>query len=305
VCSSDLRCWNYLTSMSAHQCYGHVDTSFVALGPVKVAFLGLVQGISELLPISSSAHMRVIPAILGWDDPGSAFSAAMQLAALLAVITYFRAEIRSIIVGSASAVRRRDWHDRELRFGVGIILATVPIVVAGELLASTLNECNSPLRTPTVIGIACVAMALLLGAAEIFASRARDAARTTILDALLIGIAQIGALLPGVSRSGSTLTAAMFLGFNREDAARISFLLGIPAIALAGGKELWVLAQTGLTAYGWSVLAVGLAVSSVSAFVAIWALMRYLEHASTWPLVIYRALFGLVLIVAVSQNWIH
>ncbi len=292
-------------SAAPHQCYSHVDTSFVALGPVKVAFLGIVQGISELLPISSTAHMRAIPALLGWADPGAAFSAAMQMAALLAVLTYFKADIRSILKGSMKALRLRDWGNRDLRFGFGVCLATVPIVIAGSLLSDTLNVCNSPLRTLPVIGIACVALALLMGGAELLARHVRITEGMTLRDALIIGIAQIGALIPGVSRSGSTLTAALFLGFKREDAARISFLLGVPAIALAGGKELFVLYQVGLTAYGWYVLALGLVVSSASAFVAIWGLMRYLSHASTWPLIIYRAAFGLILIVAGGFHWIQ
>src|SRR5208282_596055 len=118
------------------------------------------------------------------------------------------------------------------------------------------------------------------------------------------GLAQVGALIPGVSRSGATFTGAMFLGFNREDAARVSFLLGIPAIFLAGAKELWELHRAGLPSDGWSVLAVGLVVSSLSAFVAIWGLMRFLRHSTTWPLVIYRAVFGAVLVAAAALHWI-
>jgi undecaprenyl-diphosphatase len=294
-----------VTTVATHQCYSHVDTSFVALGPAKVAFLGIIQGITELLPISSSAHMRAVPALLGWNDPGAAFSAAMQLAALLAVLIYFKSDVRSISVGSMRALQTCDWNSRDLRFALGVGLATVPIVIVGQLLSGTLNACNSPMRTPLAIGIACVAMAVLMGAAELFAHHMRTAERMTLRDALLIGIAQIGALLPGVSRSGSSITAALFLGFKREDAARISFLLGVPAIALAGGKELLVLAQVGLSAYGWRLLALGLVVSSASAFAAIWGLMRYLNHASTWLFVLYRAVFGLILIIAGGFHWIQ
>ncbi len=292
------------TAASAH-CAGGVDTTFVALGPLKVAFLGIVQGITELLPISSTAHMRAVPALLGWPDPGSAFSAAMQLAALAAVLAYFREDIEILISGSLGAIRRSDWDDRELRLLFAIIIATIPIGIAGLLLSKVLNACGTPLRTPIVIGIACVALAVLLGLAELSARHVRGAERLTLRDALLIGLAQVGALIPGVSRSGSTLTAALALGFTREDAARVSFLLGIPAIALAGGHEIWELHKAGLSSDGWFVLAIGLVTSSLSSFVAIWGLMRLLENFSTWPLVIYRALFGFLLIGGALAGWIH
>lgn len=290
---------------AAHSCAGHLDTSFVALGPLKVAFLGVVQGISELLPISSTAHMRAIPALLGWPDPGSAFSAVMQLAALAAVLIYFWSDIASVTTGSLSAVVRRDWADREFKLAVAIVLATIPIGIAGLLLTKVLNQCNSPLRTPMVVGIACVAMAALMGWAELKAQHRRGGEKLTLLDALLIGLAQVGALVPGFSRSGSTFTASLALGFKREDAARVSFLLGIPAIALAGGRELWLLHQAAaLSIYGWEVLATGLVASSLSAYFAIWWLMRFLQKASTWPLVAYRALFGLVLVIGAGMHWI-
>jgi undecaprenyl-diphosphatase len=282
-----------------------LDTTFVTLGPAKVALLGVVQGISELLPISSTAHMRAVPALLGWPDPGSAFSAAMQLAALTAVIAYFWADIRMLVVGSIAATAKGDWRDRELRLAIAIVLATIPIGIAGLLLSRTLNECNSPLRTLMVVGLACFGMALLMGLAELMARHKRDAEKLTLHDAILIGIAQVGALVPGFSRSGSTFTAALALGFKREDAARVSFLLGIPAIALAGGRELWLLHQAGLSAYGWQVLGIGLVISSLSAYFAIWGLMRLLQNFSTWPLVIYRAVFGLLSIVGASMHWIQ
>lgn len=265
----------------------------------------MVQGISELLPISSTAHMRAIPALLGWPDPGSAFSAAMQLAALAAVIAYFWSDIVMLVRGSFTATAKRDWADREFKLAIGIVVATIPIGIAGLLLTKVLNQCNSPLRAPVVVGIACFVMALLMGWAELSARHKRGSEKLILLDALLIGMAQVGALVPGFSRSGSTFTASLGLGFKRADAARVSFLLGIPAIALAGGRELWLLHQAGLSAYGWQVLAIGLAVSSVSAYFAIWGLMRFLQNFSTWPLVIYRAIFGLVLIAGAGLHWIR
>lgn len=286
------------------QCAVGVDTGFVTLGYAKVAILGVAQGITELLPISSTAHMRVVPALLGWRDPGSAFSAAMQLAALAAVISYFWQDVRRLAVGSVSAIGRRQFSDPNLRLAIWIALATVPIVLAGALLSNSLNTCNSPFRALSVIGWACIAMAALMGLSELLARHSRSVEKASLVDALLVGLAQVGALIPGVSRSGSTLTAALALGFKREEAARFSFLLGIPAIALAGSKELWELHKAHLDLHGWSVLAVGLAVASVSAFAAIWALMRVLERFSAWPFVIYRGMLGVLLLVATANAWL-
>jgi undecaprenyl-diphosphatase len=288
----------------AEVCTQGVDTGFVALGYAKVSLLGVVQGITELLPISSTAHMRVVPALLGWQDPGSAFSAAMQLAALAAVVAYFWSDVRDLTVNSWRAVVRGKLDDSHFRLSLWIILATVPIGLAGLALARVLNACSSPMRALSVIGWACVVMAVLLALAEVYARHKRTIAQASIVDALLVGIAQVGALIPGVSRSGSTLTAALALGFQRDEAARFSFLLGLPAIALAGLKEIWELHKAHLDAHGWSVLGLGLVVASISAFFAIWSLMRILERFTAWPFVIYRALLGAVLLLGVATGWL-
>jgi undecaprenyl-diphosphatase len=292
------------SSLMASACTEGLDTGFVALGYAKVGVLGVVQGVTELMPISSTAHMRIVPALLGWQDPGSAFSAAMQLAALAAVIGYFWADVRGILFGSLSALARRDFSDHSLRIAFGIVIGTVPIGIAGLALAKTLNTCGSPLRALWVVGLSCIVMALLLGLAELTARHQRSFERAGLLDCLLVGLAQAGALIPGVSRSGSTLTAALFLGFRREEAARFSFLLGLPAIALAGFKELAELRHAGLDAHGWAVLGVGLLVASLSAFAAIWGLLRILESFSAWPFVVYRAFIGAVLLAGVATGWL-
>jgi undecaprenyl-diphosphatase len=288
----------------AESCTQGIDTGFVALGYAKVGFLGVVQGITELLPISSTAHMRLVPALLGWPDPGSAFSAAMQLAALAAVVSYFWTDVRELIANSLRAVAGGQFNDRNLRFSIWIILATIPIGIAGLLLANLLNTCNSPLRSIGVIGWACVVMALLLGIAEVRARHQRTVENASFVDTILIGIAQVGALIPGVSRSGSTLTAALALGFKRDEAARFSFLLGLPAIALAGLKEMWELHKIHLDAHGWSVLLLGLFVASISAFFAIWGLMRILQQFSAWPFVIYRFMLGVAILIGVAAGWL-
>ncbi len=288
----------------ATSCAGALDIGFASLTYLQIGLLGIVQGVTELLPISSTAHMRVVPALLGWTDPGSAFSAAMQLAALGAVMSYFWKDIRGVYAGSTAAIRRRDFSDPSFRLAVGIVLATLPIGIAGLALSGVLNACNSPLRGLMVIGVASIGMAVLLGISELTCRHERGVGQMRLRDALIVGVAQVGALIPGVSRSGSTLTGALFLNFSREEAARFSFLLGLPAIALAGLKEILVLAQAHIPLDAWSHLMFGLLVASASAFAAIWGLMRFLEKFSTWPFVIYRAALGVFLIVAVSAGWL-
>lgn len=280
-------------------CTNGLDTGFTQLDTIQIATLGVFQGITELLPISSTAHMRIIPAFLGWPDPGSAFSAAMQLAALFAVISYFWKDIANVAVGSVRAARDGDYRAFDFRLGVGIVIATIPIVIGGVLLKKQLNACGSPLRELWVIGAASLGMALLLALAELVCRHKRSFEEIRLRDAVIVGLAQVGALIPGVSRSGSTLTAAMFLNLKREDAARFSFLLGLPAIFGAGVKELMELRHAGLDSHGWEILGIGLATASISAFVAIWTLMKVMEKFSAWPFVIYRALMGAFLLLAV------
>jgi undecaprenyl-diphosphatase len=285
------------------QCSSGIDTSFVSLGYAKVAFLGIIQGITELLPVSSTAHMRVVPALLGWRDPGSAFSAAMQLAALAAVMSYFWKDVNGLATGSIAAIRSRNYRDPDLRLSLLIAAATVPIIVVGALLSKKLNSCGSPFRNLAVVGWACIIMATLLAMAELFAIHRRRMDDASSLEVLAVGLAQVGALIPGVSRSGSTFTAALALGFRREEAARFSFLLGIPAIALSGLKEAWELHSAQLDTHGWLVLGAGISVASVSAFAAIWTLMHTLEKFSSWPFIIYRLGLGLLILWGTAHAW--
>jgi len=286
-------------------CTKGLDIGFASLDYLQIGILGVVQGITELLPISSTAHMRVIPAVLGWTDPGSAFSAAMQLAALAAVLSYFWRDVRKVLTGSSAAIRTRNFQAPSFRLAVGIVVATLPIGIAGMALSSVLNACNSPLRGLMVIGVSSIGMAVLMGISELTCSHRRRVEDMRLRDALIVGLAQVGALIPGVSRSGSTLTGALFLNFRREEAAQFSFLIGLPAIALAGLKELWVLSQAHIPPEAWAHLLFGLFVASLSAFAAIWGLMKFLERFSTWPFVIYRASLGVFLIVAVSVGWLN
>lgn len=285
-------------------CSNGIDIGFASLNYAQISFLGVVQGITELLPISSTAHMRIVPALLGWTDPGSAFSAIMQLAALIAVLSYFAKNVLSLLIGSVQAIQQRDFQSPPFRISMAILLATIPIGVAGLLLSSTLNACNTQFRSLQVIAIASIVMAVLLAISELTCKHVRRMEQMRLSDALWVGLAQVGALIPGVSRSGSTLTGAMFLNFRREDAAQLSFLLGLPAIALAGLKELLILWHANIPLDAWQHLLLGLMVGSASAFAAIWGLMKFLEKFSSWIFVAYRGLLGIFLLFALSTGWL-
>ena len=294
---------SYLLVTSA--CPGEVDLGFVQLGWFKIMILGIVQGITELLPISSTAHLRIVPGLLGWQDPGSAFSAAMQLASLTAVVTYFWKDLNRLTGAIVRAVAQQDYRDQDFRLAIGLLIGTIPIAIAGLLLKKTLNACNSPFRTLTVIGIASIVMAGLLAIAEQRGKRNRGFDQLSLQDGLWVGLAQSLALIPGVSRSGSTLTAGLFLEMERETAARFSFLLGLPTIILAGALELHTLFKAGLNLYGWMILGVGLLTASISAFAAIYGLLHYLEKRSTWIFVWYRLIMGVFLLVGVSAGFLR
>lgn len=285
-------------------CPSDVDLGFVQLGWFKIVVLGIVQGITELLPISSTAHLRIVPGLLGWQDPGSAFSAAMQLASLTAVVTYFWQDLKRLSGATVRAVLQQNYRDQDFRLTIGVLVGTIPIGIAGLLLKKTLNACHSPFRALTVIGIASIVMALLLAIAEKFGKRNRDFNKLSLQDGIWVGLAQALALVPGVSRSGSTLTAGLWLQMDRETAARFSFLLGLPAIVLAGALELHTLFKAGLDLYGWMVLLVGLTTASISAFAAIYGLLHYLEKRSTWIFVWYRLIMGVFLLVGVSAGFL-
>jgi undecaprenyl-diphosphatase len=259
--------------------------------------LGLVQGLTEFLPISSTAHLKVVPVLLGWGDPGVAFTAVIQLGSIAAVLAYFRQDLLEVVQGVARAFRHGQWRDPSARLGVAIVLGTVPIVLAGLALKHFVPDYeHSSLRSLTSIAIVSIVMALLLAAAEWIGSRRRRLQQVTPRDGLLVGLAQALALVPGVSRSGSTLTASLFDGWQRADAARFSFLLGIPAITLAGLVEVKDALHESSNG-GLLPTLVGVIAAAVVSWLAIAWLLRFLQRNSTWIFVAYRLLFGLVLLV--------
>ncbi len=268
---------------------------------VKAIFLGMVQGLTEFLPISSTAHLKVVPVALGWGDPGVTITAVIQLGSIAAVVWYFWHDLTKIITGMVKAIRNEDYKSQDFRLGLGIGLGTLPIVICGLLLKVFVPDLdNSAFRSTTTIALASIVMALLLGWAEYQGKRVRSFNRLDSYDGVLIGVAQSLALIPGVSRSGSTITAGLFIGLQRETAARFSFLLGIPAITLAGLVELVGVVKTGVQTDELLILLVGTVSSAFWSYLTIAWLIRYLQKQSTWVFVWYRLVFGIVLLGAIS-----
>ncbi len=263
--------------------------------------LGLVQGLTEFLPISSTAHLKVVPVALGWGDPGVAFTAVIQLGSIAAVLWYFWNDLSQITTGAFKAVRTSDYQSNDFRMALGIILGTIPIVFFGLLIKTFIPDFdNSPLRHLSSIAIASIVMSLLLGLAEQIGKRKRNFENLTMQDGILMGLAQSMALIPGVSRSGSTLTAGLFMGLERATAARFSFLLGIPAITLAGVTELKDALEVGLGEAALISLVVGVISAAIFSYLSIAWLLRFLQNQSTWVFIWYRLVFGVAILTAIA-----
>lgn len=269
----------------------------------RAVVLGIVQGLTEFLPISSTAHVKVVPVVLGWGDPGVAFTAVIQLGSIAAILWYFWDDLRQVVGGMIRAIGAGKYDSPDFRLGLGILLGTIPIVVCGLAIKIFVPDFdNSPIRNSSTIAIVSIVMALLLAAAEMVGDRKRSFDALTMKDGITMGLAQALAIIPGVSRSGSTLTAGLFMGLERSTAARFSFLLGIPAITLAGLVELQGLLDGGMGSIGWVPLVGGLVAAVVSSYLAIFWLIRFLKQHSTWVFVWYRLAFGIVILAAIATG---
>jgi undecaprenyl-diphosphatase len=266
-------------------------------------FLGFVQGMTEFLPISSTAHLKVVPVALGWGDPGVSFTAVIQLGSTAAVLWYFWGDLTRLVKGATRAVTHSDYADYDFRLCLGIILGTLPIVFCGLLIKILIPDFdNSPVRSLAAISIASIVMATLLGVAEQIGKRQRDFENLTMADGLWMGLAQSLALVPGVSRSGSTLTAGLYMGLHRETAARFSFLLGIPAIAISGLVSLKDILTEGSGQAGIVSLIFGVISSAIFSYLAIAGLLRFLKTRSTWVFIWYRLVFGVLILAAIGTG---
>ncbi len=258
---------------------------------VEAVVLGIVQGLTEFLPISSSGHLRIVPALCGWDDPGAAFTAVTQLGTVLAVVIYFRRDLWRIATTWLRSLRDPELRGSlDARLGWYLILATVPISVFGLAFR---EQIETGVRNLWLVATTLIVLGVVLFVAERVGRRTKGIDDVDTRSAVVIGLAQALALVPGVSRSGATITAGLFLDFDREAAARFSFLLSIPAVVLAG------LANAPDITAGDGPGLVSTIMATVLAFVVGYAaiawLLRYLAHHPTTIFVVYRVALGLLL----------
>ncbi len=260
---------------------------------------GIVQGITEFLPISSTAHLVLLPWFMGWNDPGLAFDVALHGGTLVALVWYFRVEWLALVRAAIRVLggNRSGTDERMVCF---IVAGTVPGALAG-FFGDGIVE--TYLRSPLVIGIALIALALVLAMAERTGPRDRKIESLSWMDAIVIGLAQATALIPGVSRSGVTITAALFRGMTREAAARFSFLLSTPLIGGAVVRQTSELVSQNPSGGGLAMLTVGIATSAVVGYMAIAFMLRFLATHTTYAFIYYRIALGIVVLLAFSAGF--
>ncbi len=278
---------------------------------LEVIVLGLTQGLTEFLPISSSGHLIIVPWLFGWESPGVAFDAALHLGTLLAVLAYFWHDLLEMVKAIPTIFRKRTALLRAAapnetddtffaRLGLLLVIGSIPGAVAGLVFESKIDDLFHPKsnegRAIVVIAILLAVFGVVLWLADRYGQENRVLRSVRLPDTLVVGIAQALALMPGTSRSGVTLTAGLFRGFERADAARFSFLLGIPLIAGAGLKGIADLLQADPTGTEIGRIVVGVATSAITGFITIRFLLRYLQTSTVGVFVVYRLIASVVLI---------
>lgn len=269
---------------------------------LEAIVLGTVQGLTEFLPISSSGHLRIVPAFAGWEDPGAAFTAVIQLGTMAAVLLYFRKDLWGIARGVVAGLRDPGARGTlEWRMGLFIVLGTIPISVIGLTLADTIE---TEFRALELIGVMLIVAGLILAWSERYRSERprRALEEITLRDAAVIGLAQAFALVPGVSRSGATMSAGLFLGLDRVAAARFSFLLSVPAVVLSGLFELRNIGDG--DGYGVVPTIVGTVLAFVVGYASIAWLLKFITHHSFNLFVGYRLVLGGVVIALAATGTI-
>ncbi|WP_375499066.1 undecaprenyl-diphosphate phosphatase [uncultured Jatrophihabitans sp.] len=272
---------------------------------LQAIVLGIVQGLTEFLPVSSTAHLRIIPALFGWhfyggatNDPGAPYTAIIQLGTSVAIVGYFWRELLQVTVAWFRGLRDKSVRSSlEYKLGWYLILATIPVSVFGLIFS---NQIENGARNLWIISITLIALAIVLFAAEKVGRREREEEQITAVDAAFVGTAQALALIPGASRSGTTITAGLFRGLTREAAARFSFLLSIPAVVLSGGYEA-IHPGSGKTP-GVGLTGVSVVFAFIVGLASIHWLMRWLSNHSTFVFIYYRIALGVLLIVLLSTG---
>ena len=276
---------------------------------IEAIVLGIVQGLTEFLPVSSSAHLIIVPWLLGWESPGLAFDAALHLGTLGAVLIYFWRDILAMLMSLPRALRHpgnvlrsRDPRDTMPRLSLLIAVGTIPGLIAGYFGQGVIDAAyhqpgGPPDRIIVAIAMALAGLALFMLVAERLARHTRALSDMRLPDGLAIGLSQAAALIPGVSRSGATITTGLFRDLTREDAARFSFLLGVPIIALAGAKGVYDTLGAGLPQDQLLIFIVGILTSGLAGLFAISALLRYVQRASFGVFIAYRLILAVVLVL--------
>tara|TARA_Y100001968_G_C19335834_1_gene706800 strand:+ start:197 stop:1036 length:840 start_codon:yes stop_codon:yes gene_type:complete len=269
------------------------ELSHFVFNCIQSFILGIIQGITEFLPISSTAHLKVVPHFLGWSDPGVSISASLQLGSAFAIIFYFRNEISVIINSSLSILSHRNFYkDDNTRLFTYIFVASIPILIFGGFIKLFWPDfSNSYFRSLFSIAIISIIMSFLLAFSEVYSQKKKLIKDIKLIDIILLGISQSLAIFPGVSRSGITLTSALFSGVERQTAARLSFLVGIPAISLSGFVELLGLYQNSSVIDIFPTI-LGIISSFFSSLIVIDLLLRFLKTNNTFIFVYYRLAFG-------------
>lgn len=266
---------------------------------IKAIVLGIIQGTTEFIPISSTAHLRIIPALLGWKDIGAAYTAVMQIGTLVATLIYFKKDIINLTNAFIHSLKKRDFNTNpESRIFLLIVLGTIPIGICGLFLKKFIE---GDARGLYVISAALIILAIILFIAEKVSSKKKDFSEITVGDGIAIGFAQALALIPGSSRSGVTITAGLFCGLKRDVAARYSFLLSIPAIGLSGFYELFKERHELLNENLLSLL-IATFVSGIVGYFSIAFLINYLKTRSNLIFIVYRIVLGIIILILLSNG---
>ena len=266
---------------------------------LKAVVLGTLQGLTEFLPISSSAHLRIYPELFGWGDPGAAFTAVVQIGTELAVLIYFREDIWRIGSTWVRSLFQAEYRGHlDARMGWFIIVGSLPIVVLGIALKDVIEQ---DFRSLWIVGCTLIVFGILLGLADRFGRNEKEIRKLTLRDAVLMGVAQACALVPGVSRSGATLSMGRLLGYERAAATRYAFLLAIPAVVGAGLFELKEI-PNGDNSYGWGPTLVATIVSFVVGYAVIAWLLKWVTTRTYTPFVVYRVILGGAVLALLSAG---
>lgn len=265
---------------------------------IQAIVLGFIQGLTEFLPISSTAHIRIVPALAGWDDPGPAFTAAIQLGTLLAVLLYFRTELLHAFRGWLGSLTGRRSNTAEARMGWAILLGTIPIVVFGVLMK---DQIENEWRSLTIVAGSLILLAVVLLVAEMLGRRSREERDVMPMDGFWVGLWQSLALIPGMSRSGSSIAGALFLGFERPTAARFSFLLSVPSVFGAGVYSILKHRHEMLGEMLKPMLVANL-VSFVVGYASIAFLIKMLQKQGTFVFIGYRIVLGIAILALLAGH---